>query len=319
MAPLAANAPALNPVYDGYLADPFVWRHQSIYYAIGTGAREASGHTAEKIFPILRSDDFQTWHLIGDALIAPAPELGDMFWAPAVAFANGGFYLYYSVGQGDKGHQLRVAQSTTPEGPYRDSGHSLLDPTTNPFSIDPHPFRDQDGQWYLFYATDFLDSSPEVRAGTALMVRRLHDMTQLGKRGHMVLRAHCDWQRFQDSRSMYGSVWDWHTLEGPCVVLHENQYFCFYSGGRWENDTYGVDYGVAQNVLGRYRDVGCEKGPRVLKSRPGQLIGPGHNSWTMGPDGNDYLAFHAWNSSMTLRQMHIAKLDWTPEGPRALI
>src|SRR5579859_4944802 len=97
---------ALRPVYDGYFADPFVWKHQGVYYAIGTGAREAAGQTMGKIFPLLRSENFVEWHLIGDALIAPDPGFGDTFWAPEVAFSKGTFYLYYSVGHGDKGHQL---------------------------------------------------------------------------------------------------------------------------------------------------------------------------------------------------------------------
>jgi len=44
---------------------------------------------------------------------------------------------------------------------------------------------------------------------------------------------------------MYGRVWDWHTLEGPFVRKHDGRYYCFYSGGRWETESYGVDYGVA--------------------------------------------------------------------------
>jgi beta-xylosidase len=315
--PLARGTPlSFRPVYDGYFADPFVWRHQGIYYAIGTGAREACGHTAEKIFPLLRSDNFVDWHLVGDALIAPDPALGDTFWAPSVAFAGGIFYLYYSVGQGDKGHQLRVAQSTNPEGPYKDLGRTLLNPSTMPFAIDPHPFEDLDGQWYLFYACDFLDSNENVRAGTALMANRMKSMTELDHSSHVILRARSDWQRFQASRTMYDRVWDWHTLEGPCVVRHQDRYYCFYSGGRWENDTYGVDYGISDSVLGRYSDEGNEGGPRILRTITGRLIGPGHNSWITGPDDQEYLVFHAWDEQMVARRMFLRKLVWTPDGPR---
>jgi beta-xylosidase len=252
-APTSSRAP-FAPVYDGYFADPFVWKHNEVYYAIGTGAGEASGHPSAKIFPVLHSHDFKEWHLLDSALISPSPEAGDTFWAPAVAFSEGKFYLYYSVGHGDKCHQLRVAESTFAQGPYRDLGFAMLDPKETPFCIDPHPFQDVDGQWYLFYACDFLDCDEHARAGTALMVRRMTRMTQLDPAGHVVLRARSDWQRFQAERTMYNAIWDWHTLEGPCLVRHQQSYFCFYSGGRWENETYGVDYGVAQSILGPYRD-----------------------------------------------------------------
>ncbi len=117
--------------------------------------------------------------------------------------------------------------------------------------------------------------------------------------------------------TMYGKYWDWHTLEGPCVRKHDGSYYCFYSGGRWEAENYGVDYGVARNVLGPYSDEGAESGPRILHTIPGQILGPGHNSITVGPDGQtEYIVYHAWDKEMTARQMCVDRLLWTPEGPR---
>ena len=309
-----------NPVYQGYFADPFVWEHQGVYYAIGTGAAEAQGEVdeieARRVFPLLRSCDFISWHDAGRALLRPDSALGDNFWAPEVAYCDGRFYLYYSVGHEDKNHQLRVATSTDPLGPYEDVG-AILDPNSCPFAIDPHPFQDEDGQWYLFYARDFLDTEGGVRAGTALMVDRLDSMTKLSGVGKVVLRARCDWQRFMANRPMYGGIYDWHTLEGPCVRKYAGRYYCFYSGGRWETESYGVDYGVSDNVMGPFSDAGNEAGPRVLRSVPGSVLGPGHNSIVLGPDGQtQYIAYHAWGTNMEARQMFLDKLIWTPDGPR---
>lgn len=312
----SANTAPGNPVYGSYFADPFVWKWQNTYYAIGTGASEASGQVVGKVFPVLQSLDFIQWQFASNALIRPDPALGSHFWAPAVACEAGRFYLFYSVGFGDRQHQLRVAISDAPQGPYRDLGKQLLDPADCPFAIDPHPFQAQDGHWYLFYARDFLDYSDDVRAGTALMVAPMKSLTELAGKGQVVLRARSDWQRFQSSRPMYGRVWDWHTLEGPCVWPHDGKYYCFFSGGCWENETYGVDYGVAEQVLGPYSDLGNESGPRVLRSVPNHVIGPGHNTVIVGPDGADYIVYHAWDRQKKARQMFIDKLLWTEEGPR---
>src|SRR5215831_18071732 len=146
-----------NPVYGSYFADPFVWKSGETYYAIGTGALEASGQTIGKIFPVLHSEDFIHWSFASNAMIRPDPAFGTHFWAPEIAVHDNQFYLYYSVGRADKCHQLRVAISDSPQGPYHDSGRALLDPENCPFAIDPHPYRDDDGQRYLFYARDFLD------------------------------------------------------------------------------------------------------------------------------------------------------------------
>ena len=306
-----------NPVYGSYFADPFVWKSGDTYYAVGTGEQEAKGKTVGKIFPVIQSDDFVQWKFASNALLRPDPALGSHFWAPEVAAADGKFYLYYSVGHEDKHHQLRVAQSDSPQGPYCDWGKPLINPHECLFAIDPHPFQDEDGQWYLFYARDFLDASPNARAGTALAVRRMKSMTEPDDKETVVLRAHCDWQRFQANREMYGRVWDWHTLEGPFVRKHEGRYYCLYSGGRWETENYGVDYGVADHVLGPYSDEGNESGPRVLRTIPNQLLGPGHNSIATAPDGEtEFIVYHAWDPQMKARQMFIDHLVWTSDGPR---
>ena len=318
-----------NPVYSGYFADPFMWKVKDEYYAVGTGPLEAGGQFTRaeelsstlqvqmRVFPLLRSDDFVTWHGVSGALLRPDPALGETFWAPEVAYNDGHYYLYYSVGIEDKGHQLRVGVSNHPMGPYQDAGTALVDPETTSFAIDPHPFQDDDGQWYLFWAQDFLDAEGETRAGTALMVDRMIDMTTLAGEQRTVLRARSDWQRFLKDRPMYDGIYDWHTLEGPHVRKHKGRYYCFYSGGRWETDTYGVDYGVADHVMGPYTDKGNESGARVLRTNSSHLIGPGHNSIVVGPDrSTEYLVYHAWDAGLSQRRMCLDKLIWAPDGPR---
>src|SRR5687768_12150978 len=114
-----------NPVYDGYFADPFVWRHGGEYFAVGTGeveagvagahapngGRERGSAQRATVFPLLRSPDLVHWRMSGAALIRPPGTEGHHFWAPEVAYdeASRTFYLYYSAGPGDEDHLLRVA------------------------------------------------------------------------------------------------------------------------------------------------------------------------------------------------------------------
>lgn len=303
-----------QPVYSAYFADPFVWRHDGIYYAVGTSPGEATGDSERSVFQMLRSTDLREWTSLGSAMTALHPDYGDAYWAPEVAYAGGRFYLYYSVGRGDKAHHLRVARSDLPAGPYTDVGVRLTNPHECPFAIDASPFQDDDGQWYLFYARDFLDTA---RPGTALVVDRLDGMTRLAGDEQVVARAQHDWQRFVSDRVMYGGVYDWHTLEGPCVRRRGGRYYCFFSSGRWENDSYGVDYAVADSPMGPYTCDATPDGARVLRTVPGHLVGPGHNSIALGPDGaTDHIVYHAWNAEGTARQMYVEPIEWTAEGPR---
>lgn len=312
----------VNPVHPSSFADPFVWRHGGEYLAIGTGPCKACG--AASIFPLLRSGNLVEWTSAGCAMVRPDAALGTDFWAPEVAQAEGRWWLYYSVGFGDRLHQLRVACSDAPSGPYQDVAQ-LTDPRVQPFAIDPHPFRDVDGRWVLFYARDFLDAEDErghpVRPGTALVVQPLEGMTRLAPgAARTVARARHDWQRFQANRTMYGRVFDWHTLEGPFVVQRGGRYWCLYSGGRWQSPGYGVDYVVADAVLGPWREAAhdAEPGPRVLRTVPQHVLGPGHCSVVRGPDGrSDFIAYHAWDARGDHRRLCIDPVHFSAQGPRS--
>lgn len=296
----------VNPVYPHYFADPFVLRHGDAYYAYGTGGVNTNGRVIE----VLRSSDLLTWESMGGSLEPLSLETPHDYWAPEVAVHQGRFYMYYSAGKGDQGHTLRVATADRPLGPFWDMGLNLS--PGEPFAIDPHPFRDDDGQWYLFYAKDFLDGP---RVGTALAVDRLRSMSQLEGRPATVLRASADWQLYQRQRPMYGALYDWHTLEGPFVVKRGGLYYCFYSGGNWQNPSYGVSYAIAEHPLGPWTEPQVGRAA-VLQTVPGRLSGPGHNSLVRGPDGQDYLVYHAWDERGTARRMCVSRLEWTPQGPR---
>lgn len=299
-----------NPVFDGYFADPFAWYARGSWWAVGTGSHRA--REAGRAFSLMRSSNLVEWQPLEPVLNRLPAHFGEDYWAPEVAEHEGRFYLYYSVGRGDQGHHLRVALADQPEGPYLDRG-----PLTLPeqgFAIDGHPFRDDDGAWYLYYARDFLDGS---RPGTSLVVDRLNAMTELAGEPRVVLRPNADWQRFQRSRHIYGGVHDWHTLEGPFARRRNGKVWCLFSGGNWQNDSYGVDFAVADHPLGPYTATPVLR-PRTLGTIPGKVLGPGHNSVVAGPDGRDWIVYHAWDAEMTARRMCIDPLEWTEQGPLAL-
>lgn len=302
------SATYTNPVYDQYMADPFVLLHNGQYYAYGTGPRGPDG----RYFRVLRSPNLWTWESVGWALIPP-PDANDC-WAPEVAYRDGIFHMYYSAqGVGGRDHQVRVAMSASPSGPFIDTGCTLV--PDQPFTIDAHPFQDEDGQWYLFYARDFLGEDGDYRIGTGIVVDRMVDMLTLAGQPEVVIRPFADWQLFERQRAMYGGVYDWYTVEGAALRRHDGLYYCFYSGGAWERENYGISYVVADSPLGPYRRPQGIDGP-LLRSVPGQVIGPGHNSFTVSLDGQqEYIVYHAWDAYRTARLMRIDRLTWNGSGP----
>jgi beta-xylosidase len=306
-----------NPVYDGYFADPAALRTSAgVYYAYGTGhGPERDGRQ----FPILRSIDLARWEYVGGALPNLKPEGGEeytAYWAPEVAERDGKFYLYYSAATGgrDETHRLRVAVADRPEGPFEDQDRvKLIGQFADAFAIDAHPFRDPaDGKWYLFFGADFF--TDRVGTGTAV-VPLADDMRSAAGKATTVIRAHADWHVYERNRHHYGKTWEaWHTVEGPFVWFHDGYYYCFYSGGNWQTHLYGVGYGLSGEVMGPYLDEWNREGPAVLRGLEGRVLGPGHNSIVLGPDGKTaWMVYHAWDPGRTARRMFIDPIEWLPD------
>lgn len=296
------------PAWAGYFADPFVLRlPDGGYAAYGSGPPAAEAPVSGRVLRALWSPDLREWHDRDFVLDRLPPECGDEYWAPEVAHVDGTFWMYYSVGHGIAGHQLRVARSTDPFGPFEDTGTVLVGHER--FAIDAHPFRDDDGRLYLFYARDVLD---HARPGTHLAVIPLAHPTEVAGDPVEVLAPFADWQIYTREREMYGGFHDWHTLEGPAVVRRQGRYWLTYSAGAWTGPGYTVSWAAADHPLGPWKPAPADA-PPVLASG-GDLTGPGHNSFTIGPDGQDVIAFHSWDPGRTRRQMRLHSLSVGPLG-----
>ncbi len=299
-----------EPVHPGYMADPFVLRTGSGYVAYGTFPPDAPDRADgdHREFRVMTSPDLVHWTHHGGALEPLPREAGTDYWAPEVAEVDGRFYLYYSVGHGFHDHHLRVAVADVATGPFVDAGVDLT--PDERFAIDPHPYLDADGTWYLYYAHDVLEGD---RVGTMLAVDRLVTMTQVAGEPTTILRPDADWQIYLRQREMYGEVWDWHTLEGPFVRRRGDRLYLFHSGGNWENETYGVAWAEADHPVGPWTPSADPR--RVLYTIEPWAIGPGHNSLTTTADGEDVIVYHAWDEARQRRRMYVAPLRWDDDGP----
>jgi GH43 family beta-xylosidase len=298
-----------GPAWDGYLADPFVLRlPDGGYAAYGSGPPAASQPSDDRVFQALWSPDLRTWHERGRVLHRLPPEEGDEYWAPEVAVVGGAYWMYYSVGRGIDGHGVRVARADAPFGPFTDTGVRLT--PGERFAIDAHPFRDDDGRWYLFYARDVLD---HPRPGTHLAVVPLARPDAVAGPPVEVLAPFADWQLYERDRAMYGRRFDWYTLEGPFVVRRLGRYWLTFSGGAWTGPGYAVSWAVADHPLGPWTPAPDGDAP-LLRTGDG-LVGPGHDSVVVGPDGADIIAFHSWDAGRTRRQMRLRRFEVTASGP----
>ncbi len=295
-----------NPVYAAACADPFVLKYLNEYWCYYTGWWRDG-----LCFGVLHSRDLQHWREIGGAL-TPYDSTATCYWAPEVTYENGRFLMYYSVGNEER-MQIRVAEAAHPAGPFTDCGVRL---TQEEFAIDPHVFVANDGARYLFYATDFLE---HTHIGTGTVCDRMLAPLKLAGEPRPVTRARYDWQVYDPQRATKGGV-RWHTVEGPFVLEHKGCYYQMFSGGNWQNASYGASYAISDSVMTDDEWQQVADGQRVLpvlRTLPQVVIGPGHNSAVRGPDNQQiYCVYHAWYPQSEIpneRILAIDRLDWVGE------
>ena len=292
----------LNPVYPYSFPDPFVLKFRGEYFAYCTDYHANGG-----VFGILHSRDLVNWRVAGSA-INPPPFDAPCYWAPEVTYHNGKFYLYYSVGN-EKLMEIRVAVSDRPDGGFVDAGKKL---TTEEFAIDAHVFEDTNGERYLFYATDFLE---HTHIGTGTVVDKMQDFFTLEGHPRPVTRAKYDWQVYDPNRKEKGGV-RWHTVEGAFVLKRKGIYYEMFSGGNWQNITYGVSFAVTDDIKRDEEWTQFSDGEKVLpilRTVPDLIIGPGHNSAIRGVNNRElFCLYHRWTENG--RVLSIDRMDFAGGG-----
>jgi GH43 family beta-xylosidase len=306
-----------NPVISGPTGadhgDPFIIKYLDAFYLYHTG--DTSGRRGVSVH---RSQDLVNWEFVRYA-VEPADSgwAWSDLWAPEVVYERGVFYMYISAtrrragdeagrwqsGEGaEAGRRLGLARSTTPLGPFEWDEEPLLER----WSIDGHPFRDDDGTMWLFYNVRTEDEAGYGGLpGTGTLCDRLLGTDRLEGRPHAVTFPSQPWEANADG--------DWYWNEGPYVLKRRGRYFQMYSGGSFDDETYGVGCAIAAQVPGPW--VKLEDNP-LLRSR-GTILGPGHHSFVFGPDGaTTYAVYHGYVHGERGRKVHLDRLVWAGDVPR---
>jgi beta-xylosidase len=263
-----------NPVYPRDFPDPHVILVDDTYYAYSTNV--SPSHV-----PVLSSTDLVTWTRVGDAMPVQAEwvrkGLG-FTWAPGVIQLDDGFALYYTARDIASDKQcIGVAISDSPEGRFESqSDEPLICQAELGGSIDAYPFRDADGQLYLYWKNDGNCCGLDVW----LWAQRLSDdgLTLEGEPVQLVARD---------------QAWERPLIENPAMVEQDGEYHLFYSGNWWEGPYYAVGYAVCETASGP-----CDKPfDKPILSANGEANGPGGQSLFRDTDGDLWIAYHAWTGS----------------------
>jgi GH43 family beta-xylosidase len=302
------SASFLNPVitddHGTDHGDPFVMSFLGEYFLYHTTADGELG------ISVHRSQDLVNWTPCGFALEAGGAghwAQSDL-WAPEVVYLDGVFYMYVSGARVDQRgdvledtHRQGLARASTPLGPFVLDDAPLV---SDVWSIDGHPFQDEDGSLWLFYNVRTEQTRYRGLPGSGTVVDRL---TAPDRLEGSPARVSFPSQAWEGGRSEHG-YWN----EGSWVLKRRGRYFQLYSGGDYRDSTYGIGVSEAPRPQGTWR-----KGRHNPIFRSGRRItGPGHHSIILAPDGVSYYSvYHGYDGERQGRKVNLDPLVWSGDRP----
>lgn len=266
-----------NPLPIKNIGDPFVLRApDGSYYCYATSAVDG--------FKAWTSPDLVHWTEIGYVYRRTPTSWGESdFWAPEVVLYRGRYYMHYSARWG-KNQSLRigVAVAESPSGPFTDViAGPMFD--FGYAAIDGHVFFDDDGRKYFYYSRDCSENMVEGRHESHLYAAELEDdLISFKQEPRLITTPVQDWE--------INGGGDWRWNEGPFMLKHQGTYYLMYSANFYASREYSVGYATSRDPLGPFTKAA--ENP-VLYSRDAKISGPGHNSVTTSPDGQElFIVYH---------------------------
>lgn len=280
----------INPVINQDFPDPDVLKVGDTYYAYATNAGGTNVQTA-------KSSDLVQWEMLGEALPAlPGWATGGFTWAPEVTTtADGkGYVMYFTARDTASNLQcIGAATSDKPEGPFQSTAEkAFICPTKEGGAIDAGSFVDEDGSRYVLWKND---------GNCCGLPTRLY--IQKSSADGLILESEPKALVENDQ------IWEGQVTEAPTLWKRNGKYYLLYSANNYAGLDYTVGYAVSDKIDGPYT-----KPPEnpILRTdlKTAAAFGPGGQDIVVDKDGDTWLMYHSWDSTVTKRVVLLDEVVW---------
>ncbi|MBT2287386.1 family 43 glycosylhydrolase [Paenibacillus polymyxa] len=273
-----------NPILE-QRADPWVYRHTDGYYYFS-----ASVPAFDRI-EIRRAETLEELRDAEPVTAWTKRDTGPMsanIWAPEIHFIDGKWYIHYAAAhtsetnEGLFDHRMYVLEndSANPlEGEWVEKGQ--IHTRWESFALDATTFEHK-GIRYLVWA----QKDPDIVGNSNLYIAEMENPWTLRGEQVMISTPEYDWE-----------IIGFKVNEGPAVMHRNGRLFIGYSAS-------ATDYNYCMGLLTADEDdnlldpASWVKSPKPVfqTCEANGQYGPGHNSFTVSPDGKtDILIYHARN------------------------
>lgn len=286
----------INPILENG-ADPWIIKHEGVYYYCHTGGGGISVSSDTTIQGALRSEGALVW-------TPPAgTEYSHEIWAPELLHVQGRWYIHFAADDGNnRNHRMYVleAQTDDPQGEYEFVGK--ITDKSDRWAIDGTVLEHQSRLYYIWSGWKGL-----VNFRQFIYIAEMSDPLTISSERVEISRPQYAWERLPEL--------PW-VNEGPEVLKHGDDVFIIYSAsGSWS------DY-YCQGQLRLTGDdplnpAAWTKTDRPVFSSSETAFGPGHVSFTKSPDDTeDWIIYHTarYQGSGWDRDVSMKKFTWDENG-----
>lgn len=288
-------------------ADPHIYKHTDGFYYFTASCPEFDRielRRAEKLENLPSADVKIIWtkHLEGI--------MGAHIWAPELHYIDGKWYIYFAAGDAEAIWNIRVYvlenSSKNPlEGTWVEKGK--IEMNWESFSLDATTFEHR-GKRYLVWA----QKDPNIEGNTNLYIAEMSNPWTIKGKQVMITKPEYPWEKI-----------GYLVNEGPSILKKNGRIFLTYSASATDHN-----YCMGLLTTAEYSNLLDPKSwskntePIFTTSTENGQYGPGHNSFTISPSGDDLLVYHARNYpglhgsplSDPNRHARIQKINWHEDG-----
>lgn len=294
----------LNPVLSKEQGpDPFVYKHTDGYYYGMHTVMDANGYTHKVV--LYKNKTLSDLYSNGEKkYVFETPKDGKWnggdVWAPEIYNFDGVWYIYYSVN-----FKIGILSNTNAnpmDGEWKDEGRILKNEA---WAIDASIFK-QNNKMYITWSGIPKDGMQRI-----YVQEMSSPLTVTGKKLELS-KPDLEWEYKYKNE-------DFTTNEGPIALQRNGKTFIIYSGNSCISEAYTlgmltIDEKADPMVKENWTK---SKEPVFKSSKENKMWGPGHNGFTVSPDGiEDWIVYHTLLTSSfgAKRYLCMQKFTWNADG-----
>lgn len=287
-------AEGISPVIDQEGADPYVLKQGKWYYYTKTAGDRVILYRSEKLTNIAAGESC--------VLYASVSEL-DSLWAPELFYLDDVWYVYFAAKTpGEPMHHMYVL-SNSHEDPFAGSWECApVAGMDDKFAIDGTVLELASGRYFIWSGWEGYEN---VRQD--LYLAQMASPTEVMQEKILLSVPEYEWEKQGEPL----------VNEGPEIIIKDQTINLVYSAsGSWTDD-----YCLGLLTADLQADVKLAKSWKkqntpILRSGNG-VFGPGHNSFTVSPDGSQtVIVYHAarWQGARWSRSVRFGYADFDETG-----